>query len=135
MFGFDNWIKKKEAQWIHEVSDPFIPKIEKALIEFDSDWFNKLSKISNLDVETEENLSYFVDLTKTLTYVFKGFLSFVLYEKNVHEDAFPNMEKAWIMALTKVCKDNEKIVNNIHSNITAFVLWDSKRLELTSVHP
>ena len=49
MFGlenkFNNWIEKKEEKWIHEISDPYIPKIEKALSNFDKNWYVKISKL------------------------------------------------------------------------------------------
>lgn len=62
MFGlekkFDNWLQKKELQWIHEFSDPLIPKIKEAMSQFDPDWYEKYSKFTHFEAgDDKEKLS------------------------------------------------------------------------------
>ena len=77
-----------------------------------------------------QKLSYIVDLTQPLIFVYNNFLYFILVEKPAPESAYPNMEKAWLNALTTVCKDNCELAASIHSKVTAFVSWESHRQEL-----
>ncbi len=135
MFGlekkFDQWLKKKELQWIHEISDPAIPKIKEAMNTFDPNWYNKYSKFTYYEAgDDKEKLSFIVDFTHPLTHVYGKFVSHLIYGKEVSELAYENMEKAWLMALGEACHKNAGIVSSISAKVGGYVSWRNQELGL-----